>query len=147
MLQGELAISCSLEALLHAEFGYFTRWLVIEAEAEREGTGRCDRGAGEDAGKVDHVEPVVEVANIALQAHGARFLFVEIEGSGEIHGQGWAHASGVEIDAVDYGLAEFFDERRGCLAVQFDRKAGAGNVAVRARCGAGPGKSRCGRWS
>ncbi len=58
--------------------------LVIEAKAEREGAGRSDGGAGEDAGKVDHVEAVVEIANIALEAHGSRFFFVEIEGSGEI---------------------------------------------------------------
>ena len=57
---------------------------VIEAEAEREGAGRTDRSAGEYAGEVDHVEPVVEIANVALKAHRARFFFVEIEGGGEI---------------------------------------------------------------
>ena len=63
-----------------------TQQLVIEAETEREGAWRGNGGAGEDTGKVDEVEAVVEIANIALQAHGSRFFFVEIEGSGEIDG-------------------------------------------------------------
>ena|ERR1700675_405659 len=57
---------------------------VIEAQAEREGSGRTDRSAGEDAGKVDDVEAIVEIANVALEAHGTRFFLIEIEGSGEI---------------------------------------------------------------
>ena len=57
---------------------------VIEAEAERESAGRTDRSAGEYAGEVDHVEPVVEIAKVALKAHRARFFFVEIEGGGKI---------------------------------------------------------------
>src|SRR5208337_1771123 len=38
---------------------------------------------------------------------------------------GWAVASGVEVDAVDYGLAEFFDQGCSRLAVHFDGKTGA----------------------
>ena len=41
-------------------------------------------GAGKYAGKVDHVEAVVEIANVTLKAYGSRFFFVEIEASGEI---------------------------------------------------------------
>ena len=58
--------------------------LVIEAKAERKASGRTDRGAGEYAGKVDDVEAVIEIANVALKAHGAQFFPVEIEGSGKI---------------------------------------------------------------
>ena len=35
------------------------------------------------------------------------------------------------VDAIDYGLAEFFDEACGALAVQFDGKAGAVRSADR----------------
>ena len=52
-------------------------------------------------------------------------FLVEVDGGGEIDRQGWAHPSGDKVDAVDDGLAEFFDEGCGRLAVQFDRKTGA----------------------
>jgi hypothetical protein len=38
----------------------------------------------EKTGKVDGIDAVVEIANVALKAHSARFLLVEIEGSGKI---------------------------------------------------------------
>ena len=57
---------------------------VIEVEAEREGARRTDRGTGKDASEVDDVEAVVEIANVALKAHGVRFFPVEIESGREI---------------------------------------------------------------
>lgn len=59
---------------------------VIETEANRDGSGRGDGGSGKDAGKVDQVEAVVKIADIALQAHDARFFLIEVEGGGEIDG-------------------------------------------------------------
>jgi hypothetical protein len=47
-------------------------------------SGRADGAAGKKAAKVDNVEPVIQVCNIALQAEGMLFLLVELEASRDI---------------------------------------------------------------
>ena len=50
------------------EEGLFSR-LKFESQADAVTARRTNAGAGEEAGKVDQVEPVVKVLHVGLQAH------------------------------------------------------------------------------
>ena len=53
-------------------------------EADGIASGRADGVAGEEAAKVDNVEPVIQVFDITLQAERTLFLLVEFEASRDI---------------------------------------------------------------
>src|SRR5450432_1102124 len=108
--------------LRQQEVSAILRCLEFESQPNAVSSWRCDTGAGEKPGEIDHVNPVVEILYVCLQAYEQVFPPHQFGANRTSERKGRPHPAAIKVHAIDYLLPELLN----CIldgAIELGRQA------------------------
>ena len=87
----------------------FLHWLELDSQANAVTTRRSDAGARKEAGKIDHVDPIVKVLHVGLQAHEEVFSLHQFGAYRSSQRKGRPYPAALKVHTIDNLLPELLD--------------------------------------